>query len=123
MKVGISLYHPSSELTLSTHAASFESLIRAAAKSKIQKAEWLKRYRQTEDDHTFNGNVALLEKVSLSTSGKARVGDGQGGWEEKPRDKRNPNLSMDRNKTQSFGGLGREEKEEEAGCCGGCIVA
>lgn len=103
-------------------AAAFESLIRAAAKSKLQKADWLKRYRQTEDDHTFNGNVGMLEKVSLSTSGKARVGNGEGGWEaEKPR-KRNPNLAMDRNKTQSFGGLGREEKEE-SGCCGGCVVA
>lgn len=43
--------------------------------------------------------------------------------EEKSPFKRNPNLNMDRMKTQSLGGLGRAENEKkEAGCCGGCVV-
>lgn len=47
------------------------------------------------------------------------------GWEdedavEKPRGPRNPNLSLDRNKSRSVGGLARDD--DEAGCCG-CVVA
>lgn len=72
----------------------------------------------------FNGNIGLLDR-GVKMAGDGRVGDGQGGWEpeEKSQFKKsaNPNLSMDRKRSASVGGLGRREDDEEGGCC--CIVS
>lgn len=47
----------------------------------------------------------------------------EGGEEEKPRFKPNPALALDRNKTKSVGGLGRDkfgDDEKTGGCCVVC---
>lgn len=75
----------------------------------------------------FVENIGWVKRGSVQV-GMAVVGDGEGGWEEEsvggrapgPR-KKNPKLSMERNRTKSIGGLGKDQDEKEGFC--GCVVA
>lgn len=73
-----------------------------------------------QDDETAAGSSTALDRPK-----SAHQHTGPIVWEEEEEKspfKRNPNLNMDRMKTQSLGGLGRaEEKEVQGGCCG-CVV-
>lgn len=66
----------------------------------------------------FNGNISLVERPSVRIDDEAAVQD----QEEVSTFKRNPNLSLDRKKTQSRGGLAAGGRDESSGCCGGCVI-
>ncbi|GAA5938544.1 hypothetical protein JCM1841_004889 [Sporobolomyces salmonicolor] len=113
--------------------AFFTTLIRAVARSKALHQAHVRRCRGV-DDGLFNGNVGFVERGgasltprgSLSTAGGVRYGENAD--DEKARAlaarKRNPSLAMDRRRSLSVGGLGRDPDDlhgkDGKGC--GCVV-
>ncbi|GAA5893532.1 Ras family protein [Sporobolomyces salmoneus] len=92
----------------------FETLVRAVAKSKLLHQEHISRCRGRMDDGLFNGNVAFIEQQQSQPSASTR-GVRYGKDTEKASrggtGTRNPSLAMDRRRSLSVGGLGRDPDE------------
>ncbi|KAI5476323.1 hypothetical protein MNV49_007836, partial [Pseudohyphozyma bogoriensis] len=126
-------YECSAKLRVNIDAC-FLSLVRATAKSRAARLDYIRR-RGTEEG--FNGNIAVVEK---GLGGGMRLGgvrSGEGGWEEDENEelekaraarKKNKDLSMDRRRSFSVGGLGAHpdtlrDEGGGGGCCASCVVS
>lgn len=118
----------------------FHALVRATARARSGHADHVSRLKGRPDDGMYNGNVGYLERVGTASglrgalSPKSSFAGVRYGQDEKassaglpraatrPRD---PSLAMDRRRSLSVGGLGRDPSvlhdDHSKGC--GCIIA
>ncbi|GAA5820351.1 hypothetical protein JCM11251_005588 [Rhodosporidiobolus azoricus] len=118
--------------------SSFLSLVRSVVRAKALHAQHVKRIGGV-DDGFFNANISLLDRAAagppspiiigtpLSPRGSMSNGAGVTYEAEKPRRKKDPSLAMDRRRSLSVGGLGRDPstlhgKEGHGKGCG-CVVS
>lgn len=128
------LFYETSALNGVNVHSSFESLVRAIARSKAARAAYIKSHPKDKDCDGFNGNVGVLDKLEAAAKEtSARTISGLEDEEElsleaararqrSQRGKRS-DLAMDRRRSKSIGGLGRDPstyEEKQKGC--GCVV-
>lgn len=127
------LFNETSALNGVNVQSSFESLVRGIARSKAARAAYLKANPKDKDCDGFNANLGVLDKLEAAAASSGRAISGLEDEEElsleaarerqrSQRGKRN-DLAMDRRRSKSIGGLGRDPStygEKQKGC--GCVV-